>query len=174
MDIFMEYIVQHKRTGKDTLKVVGIIVLATLLCMVSSIMLTIQLVASLWLFVVAGIIYGAVWLIKKTIIEYEYILTNSELDIDKIMARSSRKRLITIDFKEVEICAPINEPSVKFEYENTQSITKTLDCTGDGITNVYFIDITGDNGKTRILFQPPSKLIESAKKFNPRKVITAQ
>lgn len=173
MEIFMEYIVKHKRTGKDTMIVAGIILLAFILIVISSIMLTVQMLASLWLLVVAGIIYGAVFLIKRTIVEFEYILTNNELDIDKIMAKSSRKRIISVDFKEIEICAPVNSPDHKFEYENTQAITKTYDCIGDGITDIYFIDMNGEGGKVRVLFQPPYKLIESAKKFNPRKIFIA-
>lgn len=170
MDLFMEYIVRHKRTGKDTLKVFGIMFAALVLMTISSLMLAVPVLQSLWFLVLCGICYGAFILIKRTILEFEYIMTNNELDIDKIMAKSSRKRLITIDFKEIEIMAKVNDPEHKCEFENLTSSAKTLDCTGDGSTDIYFIDFYKDGNKFRVLFQPPMKLLEAAQKFNPRKI----
>ncbi len=173
MDIFMEYIVRHRKTGKDYAAIAGIVIGGLVLCLLSTIMLTIPLVSGLWPLVVAGIVYLAYILIRRKTVEFEYILTNNELDIDKIMAKSSRKHQITIDFKTIEVCAPVNDPDHSYEYNNTENIIKTLDCTGDGKTDIYFIDTNDGNGRVRVLFQPPLRLIESAKKFNMRKVFIA-
>ena len=170
MDLFMEYIVKHKRSGKDTLIVVGIIAAAVILSVVSSLMLLVPFLQSFWLLVVAGIVYGAYFLIKRTAVEFEYIMTNNELDIDKIMAKSSRKRLITIDFKEIELMAKVNDPDHKGEFDNIDASAKVLDCTGDAMTDIYFVDMSGEKGKIRVIFQPPMKLLEAAKKYNPRKI----
>ena len=170
MDLFMEYIVKHKRSGQDTLKIVGIIAAAVVLAAVSSLMLAFPLVQSLWLLVIVGIIYGAFFLIKRTNVEFEYIMTNNELDIDKIMAKSSRKRLVTVDFKEIDIMAKVDDAEHKSEYNSIDSSTKVLDCTGDGMTDIYFVDLSNGDGKVRVLFQPPMKLLEAAKKYNPRKI----
>jgi hypothetical protein len=47
-------------------------------------------------------IYGAVKLTKMLDGEYEYILTNGEIDIDVITAKSDRKRIITFNCADIE------------------------------------------------------------------------
>ena len=48
-----------------------------------------------------GVIFGAYKLSKMLNVEYEYIVVNRDLDIDKITAQSSRKRLVSIKLNEV-------------------------------------------------------------------------
>lgn len=43
-----------------------------------------------------GVVYLAWVIIRETQVEYEYILTGTELDIDKVMGRRRRKRMITL------------------------------------------------------------------------------
>lgn len=43
-----------------------------------------------------GSLYGGYILITNMSVEYEYIVTNGEMDIDKIIAKRRRKRLITV------------------------------------------------------------------------------
>ena len=72
---------------------------------------------------VIGVFYYAYKLIKNSSIEYEYILTNNELDIDKIIAKSARKRMLTVNFREIEICANILDESKRNEYNNSNDKT---------------------------------------------------
>ncbi|MEG1996445.1 MAG: hypothetical protein RR036_02925, partial [Oscillospiraceae bacterium] len=41
-------------------------------------------------------VYGAWFLISYLNVEYEYIVTNDEIDIDKIIAKRKRKRVLTV------------------------------------------------------------------------------
>ena len=107
-------------------------------------------------------------------IEYEYILTNSEIDIDKIMSKKARKRIASFDFKEINICANINDNEHNHDYKNV-TVSKTFDVTGDKARgNVYFVDYSQDSENYRVLFQPTSKMIESIKRFNPRNVFVME
>ena len=67
-------------------------------------------------FLTPAVFVLSIWAANKFIrlqnIEYEYIVTNGELDVDKIMGRSKRKRLVTADARNFEVFAPM-EP----EYE---------------------------------------------------------
>ena len=49
----------------------------------------------------AGAAWLGVWLLQGLYTEYEYIVTNEDLDIDKIKGKRSRKRLITVSLKSV-------------------------------------------------------------------------
>lgn len=169
MDLFMEHIVKHKRQTKDYIIIALSVLLGLVLLLFSPIILTIQVLASLWLLVVAGIVFLVYYLVKRTDIEFEYILTNKELDIDRITAKSRRKRIFTIDFSTIDICAPVSTHKSEF----ARQVYKTIDCTGMGVEEVYFVDITSETGTTRILIEPPKEFIESVYKFNPSKIFTA-
>lgn len=169
MDLFMEHIVKHKRQTKDYVMIALSILLGLVLLLFSPIILTVQVLASLWLLVVAGIIFLVYVMIKRTDIEFEYILTNKELDIDRITAKSRRKRIFTIDFSVVDICAPVST----HKGELSRQAYKTIDCTGMGESEVYFVDITSETGVTRVLIEPPAEFIENVKRYNPSKIFTA-
>lgn len=165
MDIFTEHIVKHRLEAKDVLIQLGAGFLAmflTMFLMGFFINPSIRFIITL---LIIGVWYGAYWVVKSRYIEFEYIMTNSDLDIDKITARSRRKRVISLDLNKIEILAPINNEAYK------NNVSRTLDCTGYGKHGVYFIDFIGDKGKTRVLFEPSDKILEYAYKFNPSKIV---
>lgn len=165
IDVFAEYIVKHKLGAKDVLIQIGTGILAIILTVVAFGLVAIPQLSFLTTLIIAGIWYGAYWLVKSRYIEFEYIMTNSALDFDKITAKSKRKRILSLDLKEIEIFAPINNDAYK------NQITKIYDCTGDGKDGVYFIDFMGERGRERVLFQPSQKILDFAYKFNQSKVL---
>lgn len=170
MDYFKEYMVKHRYSAKEYAIIAGVIIAAVLILILASPLLANPGLSGFYFVLVAGVIYGASVVIKRTNIEYEYILTNNELDVDRISAKSIRKRITTINFASIDICAAADDADHKREFENTSSITKTFDCTGDGKYGVYFIDFTDENGRKRLLFQPPVSMLENAKRYNPSKI----
>ncbi len=165
MDIFCEYMVKHKKSGKDYLVLAGIVVGAIFLSTFSFALLFGRLLG-FEVFVFAGIWYGAYVLIGRTEIEYEYILTNGILDIDKIMSRRTRKRVISIDFKSIEVCS-----SAKGIKGSNNPAVKVLDLTGDiNAGNVYYVDFSKDATMYRVFFQPNSKMLNNLKLANPHKI----
>lgn len=164
MDIFCEYIVKKKNTPKDMVKRTGIVLGALVLC-------ELFLISKNFLFgfeflLIAATIYGAVFLIRKCNIEYEYILTNSILDIDKIFAKSSRKRAISIDFKSVEAFGLASEAP-------TTPATE-IDLAGDiKAEDAYYIEFFKDGDKKRVFFQPNGKILRNLHTIAPR-IVPAQ
>lgn len=186
MDIFMEYIVKKKKSTKD----IALIALAAFAATILSIAVILgglligipkegatqaQSVGSMFsgfsLLIVAAIWYGVYWVVNYRNVEFEYILTNSEIDIDKIIAKKRRKRLLSFDFKEAEILANIKDGDHNYEYKNQSKQVKLFDCTGNPDNgNIYFSDFSKDGEKSRLLFQPTSKMLDSIAKLCPRKV----
>lgn len=97
MDTFIEQIVAIKKTPKIWVAYIGIALLAVILMAIS-----LWLLGSLAIIVVFLIGYGAFKLYSMLNVEYEYIVTNSTMDIDKIIAKSSRKRMISFDLGDVQ------------------------------------------------------------------------
>lgn len=168
MDIFCEFIVRHKKSIKDYLIMAGADIAAMIL--VFAVILFYNYTFGFGFFIIAAIIYGAYILIRSRFVEYEYALTNNELDIDKIMAKKKRKHILTVDFKQTEICAAVNDGNYSSEYNNTASLTKTYDFTGICDYDVYFADFNTGSGRIRILFNPNDKMKDSLRIINPRSV----
>ncbi len=112
-DTFMEHMVKKQVTIGVQLKKCGIL-LAALLIIAGSFLL----LASQYLNVLAaGLIVGTGWitfiLLRLENVEYEYIITNNEMDVDKIQGKSKRKRLATVDLTAIsslEKLDPANKP----------------------------------------------------------------
>ncbi len=166
MDIFCEHMVKHKKTPKDNVTVIGSIVLGVILSAAVLLFLT-RFIGAIAFLLVVGIWYGAAYLIRGTDVEYEYILTNSMLDIDKIMSKKARKRVVkNLNFKEITGCAPTNGEQIPQEPG-----MKVFDYSGD-ITDksVYYVDFNKNGEKTRIYFQPNAKMLKNIKMENPHAV----
>ena len=100
MDTFFEQIVSMKKDGKAIAAIIGIWLLAVVLAFL---LFTIgmQFIGALSLLLVFGLFYGAFKLSTRFNIEYEYIVTNGTMDIDKIISKSSRKRVVSFELQTV-------------------------------------------------------------------------
>ncbi len=165
MDIFMEKIVRKKKDIKDYLITAAIIIASLVLAMVA-----LTYLADMGLFIVAGIIYLAYLLMTTRNVEYEYAVTNGDLDIDKIIAQRKRVRVFSASCKNFEIVAKLKSDHFTPQYRNFK---KQIDCTstreGEG---VWFIILNYKNEQTVVYFEPTEKMLQSFKTFIPRKVFT--
>ena len=167
MDIFMEYLIERKKTIKDRLLSIAIVILAIILGLTA-----LAFIPSFGLFAAVAIGYGAYWLITSRNIEYEYCLTNGELDIDKIIAQRKRKRLLSIHCREFELFAPVHNEKYKREFNNV-NIQETIEAMSSmNAENLYFATFVQNGVRTKLIFQPTQKMIDAFKQYNPRKVFT--
>lgn len=178
MDVYMEELVKKKKTGKDYLITVGLVVLAIVLSFVLFFVIMLlsasmpqigQIAGSIGMLLIAGVWYGAYFLNNSLSIEYEYIVINSSLDIDKIMAKKRRKRMVSLDIKDVALMACIDDNENNHIYKHRDAGVKVVNLSANNNNmNTYFIDHTVDGRRQLVLFQPTSKMVEELYKFNPR------
>ncbi len=164
MDIFLEYLVK-KNSKEDALIRFLIKILCGVVLLASFYLLGMVFFQFMWLIPIiwGGAIYGTVLLCRNFSIEYEYIFTNGQLDIDIIKGKSRRKSLISVSCRNIEYMAPLtsqNEPERK-------EINAIYDERRRG---KYYLDYTLNGEKIRLLFQPPEKILENMKKYNPRNI----
>jgi hypothetical protein len=165
LDIFLEKIVRRKKTIIDTAITAGIVVLGILLIMILGSFGFLRSFAPIF---IVGIGYIAYAFIRNRSIEYEYIVTNGDLDIDMIIAQRKRKRIFSGSCKDFEMIAKLT--SGQYD-QNTQSIKKRIVAVSSmESSDVYFISLVKDGQKTLVFFEPHAKMIESFKKYIPRKV----
>ena len=159
MDIFREQLIVHKKNNRDIAIISGIVALAIVLSLA-----IMSIAGGTSFLLLCGIWVGAWWLITCNNIEYEYIITSTILDIDKIIAKRSRNRLISINLSETERFMPISDmPNID---------AKIVDATPNGIEDgVYGIDFSSNAKMQRLLFKPDKDFLNLAKKACPSLVV---
>ncbi len=168
MDFHAEHLVVKRKTPTDYILATLIIFAAVSISFFAFTFLkALSIIASI---IITGVILGAWRLLQNLNIEYEYELTNQYLDIDKIMGKSRRKHLFSIDFHKIERCLPVSDS----QFNNKNNIIKIYDFSGNPYAEGrIFVDFVPE-GKTesiRIIFSPNDKMRELLKKSSPQKVM---
>ena len=106
-DVYVEYRVRRKTRGSDifirVMLVLLLMILFTMSFLLSPLMGSLAFIA--YGITAFGFVYA--WKFQKKLsIEYEYIFTNGSLDIDKILGKEERKRLYTVECKDMEFFEP--------------------------------------------------------------------
>lgn len=163
MDTFIEQLVAKADNAKEKAVKILIGAAAVILAVGLFILLLMYGLTPVGIVLAAGIFYGAYWLISEREIEYEYILTNGDLDIDKIIAKKKRKRLLTIKLKTFERFGKLSEAP-----QADESVTTVLAASGYA-DEAFFADFNHSrHGKTRLIFSPDEKFREKMEPFFPR------
>ena len=116
---------------------------------------------------VAGV--GAYFLNMFTDLEYEYLFVNGEFDIDMVMAKSKRKKVMSVNLSEADLIAPLN--SHKMDYYNGNSRMKTLDYSSGNPEHKRFAIIMKAGGEnSRIIIEPDDEMAKAIKNSAPSKV----
>lgn len=160
MDTFLEQLVSIKKDAKTYLMYVLIALVAIAL-----------MATALWVFgnvaivVVFLVLYGAYKLYSILSVEYEYIITNSTMDIDKITAKSSRKRILSFELSEVERIE-------KYCEDLSQDILNDCSyaCNKDDENACVLIIHPDGKIKRSIVIAPDEKMRVAMKKFLPKYV----
>jgi len=170
-DIFLEYIVKQKPTPKMILMRMGIIIGAIVLTFFMLMLSGNQIVATFLPALFCGMCFLVYKLFTGMSYEFEYIVTNGELDIDKIIARRSRKRVFNARPAEVEILAPLDE-KYRHEYESG-TFSKTIDAASSRTSDCrWFLIVNSDkHGRVRVIFEPTEKMVENMRLYMPKKVM---
>lgn len=123
----------------------------------------------IFLALIIGVVIGiaAYFIYMNAEVEYEYLYMDRELVVDKIMARSKRKRIATFDMNKVEIMAPMNSYRLD-NYKNRQGEAADYS-TGEekqpDTRYVFFYD-----GKQKVVFEPDQRMVKAIQNIAPHKV----
>lgn len=163
-DTYVECLVKAKTSG---LAKFGKVVLITLTVIF---VLAVFLLPPLMMFAFIGALItgvGAYFLNLFTDLEYEYLYLDKELVVDKVMAKSKRKRVATYHLDRIEILAPVKSYHLD-NYRNRNAKQKDY-----GIGEVLQPDrryAMYYEGGEKILLSPSEELIKVMKNVAPRKV----
>lgn len=171
MDFFTEYIIKQKKSPKVWLAVFGMLVAILAVWFFSMPFLASPALSGIVGLLDAGIVYVAYIVITNFNIEYEYIATNTDLDVDKIINRRKRKRVCSFRLSEIELMAPVGSAEFKGD-ENSTFKNVYMAAISAEHPDAYFIIYEKNGERNKLVFNPTEKIIEYAKKISPRKVHT--
>lgn len=161
MDTFFEQIISIRKNGKTIAAILGIWFAAFVLCFV---LFLFPVLGSLNLLLIAGVIFGAFKLSTLLNIEYEYIITNGTMDVDKIINKSSRKRMLSFELSTVSRLEKYNPAMLN----NINAKAVVIACDIDD-PNAYFLVAEKEGkGASYLVFSPDERIKEAASKFIPK------
>ncbi len=161
MDTFFEQIVSIKKSGKIIAIFLSVWIFAVAVCLL---LILSGIVGPITPILVIAIGYGAWWLTAKLNIEYEYIVTNGTMDVDKIINKASRQRVSSFELGKVERVEKYNDHLL----QNVKKENIVFACNKDD-PNAYLIVASKEDTKVNyIVFSPSEKLENAIKKFLPK------
>jgi hypothetical protein len=165
-DTFIEKIVRQRKNTQDYLKVAGLAVAAVVLIL--AIFYFSNYLGIFMPVLIVGVGYGLWYLLQNFNREFEYSVTNGDLDIDVIFSRRKRKRFFSGSARQFEIMGPISGDEYR---EALKGKYKLLDCSAfpDAKDNWFILTEFGGE-RVMVLFAPDERMLKQLKRYNPSKI----
>lgn len=162
MDTFFEQITAVKKSGKDIAAITGIWLLAFIICFL--LVLFMGYLGSFSFLLIAGALFGAFKLSCRFNVEYEYIVTNGTMDIDKIINKSSRKRVLSFELATVSRLEKFNQGLLSSV--NSKEIVTA--CNLNDPEAYLMVSSTDGKGTSYLIFAPDERVRGAIVKFVPK------
>ncbi len=169
-DLYIERIVQKKKTSAEYLLGFMLVTSAIFLCFAIVIVPIIfgQNVIYFSGLAVCGIGYLAYRLVNNSNKEYEYSLVNDDMTIDQITAKRKRTTLFQGSCKDFTMVAPVDSDEYQ---EAVKASGLFLDFrSGENALSGWFFVTTKSSNRMLILFEPDDRFIVAFRRYIPRYV----
>ena len=160
-DTYVECLVKAKQSGVAKFFKVLLIMLTVTFGLLVFLGLVLALVAA----VVTGV--GAYFVNLYTDLEYEYLYLDKELVVDKVMAKSRRKRIATYSIDRMEILAPVHSYHLD-DFKNRRVKVKDYSI-GEELKPDLRYALYYEGGE-KLLLSPSEELVKAIRNVAPRKV----
>jgi len=153
-DVFKEQLV--KKLPSMRTRILRFLVIAAAVVITISALMAIP---QFGVIVAFAVCFGAYYLMSFFNIEYEYVFTNGDLDIDIIYSKARRKRLLTTHLNKADIMCHVEDTMKIGELSGAEV---TLDYSS-GVVNEYtYAFLTMHNNKrTKIIIEPNEKMLKA-------------
>ncbi len=103
----------------------------------------------------------------NTELEYEYLYVDKELTVDKVMAKTKRKRVAVYTVEKMEIVAPVKSWHLD-NYKNRND--KEVDYSSREVKQPDTRYVFYYEGRQKVIFEPNEDLVKAMQFAAPRKV----
>jgi len=169
-DVFIEKIVERKNGPFELfIKIMSVLSFLTVAALLNSITFILRVnFLGITIALTLGLAYLTYRLIRSVDSEFEYAITNDEFTIDRIVAKTKRKRIFSASCKDFTLSAAVDSDHyVKalagevalFDYSSRS-----------GISPLWFFCIRQKNINKIIIMDFDPRFVEVFRRYNPRKV----
>jgi len=168
MDSFIEKIVQKKKGSADHFISFGIVLASFVVAFAILLMLTAYISQFAFLLAI-GAVYLGFRLQSRTNVEYEYLVTNGAIDIDKIISQRKRVRIFSADCKEFEAVGRVK--SRNYGPHITSGSESIFAGTNMASESLYFVTLSYKGKKTVLYFEPDQRMLDNFRRYIPSKIL---
>lgn len=159
-DVYVEQIVKKKPEKWSYL--------VEAICVILCFVLLATVYSAIGVILLVAMIAATYFVFRYFKVEYEYLLISDELNIDKITARTSRKRVASYDMNKLEVIA--KEESEELRVYDDRNL-KVFDFTSNTVKTGRTVMVIMDNNElVKVYIEPNARIIEGIKLTAPRKV----
>lgn len=159
MDLFCEQLVKYKKNTMDKISTICMYMATFVLAFLVFFLLLGIIGPILTIALTALVIYLGYKLVSGSNKEFEYIVTNTDLDIDKIIAGRKRKRIVTTNIKNFTAFGKYKATTPKFNGTIINASENILE-------SMYYAEFTDkSHGNVRLIFSPNEKVLKHIKPF---------
>ena len=172
MDVFFEQIVKKElNSAQKIIKIVFIIATVVLIASLVSyafvLLMANSILAPICILAAFGAGFGARWYLRRMYIEYEYSITNGDFDIDRIIGKSKRERVISTNCQNFEEFGIYDEKArEKLSYREFNAKVMAANLKEEGL--YYAVVAHKSIGSVLVVIQPDERIRTALKKFMPR------
>ena len=160
-DRYTEQLEKRQNTPNDTIKavlsLVGVFTVPFIFIILGVFVNFYFIVVAVCAFFFA--VYGSYYILNGLYVEYEYTVTNSNITVDKVIGKSRRKMIMSVDLKKFHTLAKLKDVDINSnKYEKIFRASVTPD--GD---DVYAAEMHLDKfgGNCLLLFSPNEKTMDA-------------
>lgn len=162
-DTYVECLVARKPSVILTFLKIFLIMMTVVFALIG----IIGILAGLVVAVITGV--GAYFATMNANVEYEYLYLEREISVDKVMAKSRRKKAGTYSVEKMEIMAPLNSHRLD-SYRNMSAKTYDYSSGIAGQPERRYMMVC--NGGVKVILEPNEAMIKAVQSVAPRKVFT--
>lgn len=161
-DAYAEWMVKRK----DPPYAIPVKILMGLLCLVA-VVSALQTVLGVIFLTLAAVATYFVFI--NLSVEFEYLVVEGDVSIDRILARSRRKKALNCKKEEIQIVAPSDSYTLK-DYEKTGM--KVKDCSsGKSGAKTYALIYQQGADCVKVIFEPNDRILRALRHSIPGKLI---
>ena len=168
MDSFIEKIVQKKKNSKDYLTAFGI-VSASVIVAIIIIVLATPFIQQFAFLLAIGAVYLGFRFKSRVNVEFEYLVTNGSLDIDKIISQRKRVRIFSAECKEFEAVGRV--AGKNYGPHVTTGAETIFAGTDMASESLHFVTLPYKGKKTVLYFEPDQRMLDNFRRYIPSKIL---
>lgn len=161
-DTYAEWLVKRK-TPAYAYAIKGVMIF---LCIIGAFL---ALTTAFGILILAAVGVGTYFVFQGQNLEYEYLIVNDQINIDKIMGQSRRKKAWESNMEEIQIVAPSDSYLLK-DYERPGMKVLNFSSMAPNAKTYSIIQQSGAN-TTKVIFEPNDRILHCMRQRSPRKVV---